>query len=65
MKKLKISNKLIGQEQPVLIIAEAGSNHDGKFEQAIKLIDIAHEAGADAVKFQLFRASKIYPPNCK
>ena len=36
------------------IIAEAGANHDRKFEQAIKLIDIAVSAGADAVKFQTF-----------
>jgi len=60
----KIGNKWIGQGSPVFIIAEAGSNHDGKLEQAKKLIDIAAEAGADAVKFQLFRASKIYTPNC-
>lgn len=42
------------------IIAEAGSNHDGNYEQALKLIDIAVEAGADAVKFQIFKASKLY-----
>ena len=65
MEKIKISGKKwIGKGDPVFIIAEAGSNHDGKFLQAKKLIDIAAEAGADAVKFQLFRADKIYPPNC-
>ncbi len=64
MKRVKIFNKWIEQGKPVFIIAEAGSNHDGKFEQAKKLIDIATWAGVDAVKFQLFRASKIYPPNC-
>lgn len=53
----------IGPGQPVFIIAEAGSNHDGKLEQAKELIDAAAKAGADAVKFQLFRAAKIYPPN--
>lgn len=53
----------IGPGQPVFIIAEAGSNHDGKLEQAKELIDVAVEAGVDAVKFQLFRAAKIYPPN--
>ncbi len=35
------------------IIAEAGSNHDGDFDRALDLIDIADEAGCDAVKFQL------------
>ena len=65
MDKIKISDKKwIGGGGPVFIVAEAGSNHDGNFEQAKKLIDIAAEAGADAVKFQLFRADKIYPPNC-
>src|SRR3989344_9126687 len=60
----KIKNKEIGPGKPVFIIAEAGSNHDGNFEQAKKLIDIAKEAKADAIKFQLFRASKVYTPNC-
>lgn len=64
MNKIKISKKLIGKGEPIFIIAEAGSNHDGNFEQAKKLIDIAFEAKVDAVKFQLFRADKIYPENC-
>ncbi|MDP3883023.1 MAG: N-acetylneuraminate synthase family protein [Candidatus Staskawiczbacteria bacterium] len=60
----KIGEKLIGQDKPVFIIAEAGSNHDGNLGQAKKLIDVAAEAKADAVKFQLFKAEKLYPPNC-
>lgn len=59
----KIGNREIGPGNPVFIIAEAGSNHDGKIEQAERLIDIAADAKADAVKFQLFRASNIYTPN--
>nr|WP_311195911.1 N-acetylneuraminate synthase family protein [Antarcticibacterium sp. 1MA-6-2] len=43
----------------VLIIAEAGVNHNGNFEQAKKLIDAAAEAGADYVKFQTFKADKL------
>ncbi len=43
----------------VFIIAEAGVNHNGSIELAKKLIDIAVEAGADAVKFQTFKADKL------
>ena len=43
----------------VFIIAEAGVNHNGSIELAKKLIDVAVEAGADAVKFQTFKADKL------
>lgn len=43
----------------VFIIAEAGVNHNGSLELAMKLIDVAADAGADAVKFQTFRASEL------
>jgi N-acetylneuraminate synthase len=46
------------------VAAEAGSNHDGDEEQAHALIDAAADAGAGAVKFQLFRAATLYPRNC-
>ncbi|HTE54130.1 MAG TPA: N-acetylneuraminate synthase family protein [Kofleriaceae bacterium] len=42
------------------VIAEAGSTHDGRLDQARRLIDVAAEAGADAVKFQVFRARRLY-----
>lgn len=58
--KIKIGNKSVGEGEPTFIIAEAGSNHDGKLEQAKKLIDIAAESGADAVKFQTFKADKLF-----
>jgi len=43
----------------VFIIAEAGVNHNGSIEVAKKLIDVAVEAGVDAVKFQTFKAEKL------
>lgn len=46
-------------KQKVYIIAEAGVNHDGLLDNALKLIEIASEAGADAVKFQTFKAKNL------
>lgn len=43
----------------VFIIAEAGDNHNGNFDNAIKLVDAAVEAGADCVKFQTFVTEEI------
>ena len=43
----------------VFIIAEAGVNHNGSIELAKKMIDVASEAGADAVKFQTFKAETL------
>ncbi len=58
--KIKIGNKYVGDGEKTYIIAEAGSNHDGKINQAKKLIDIAKESGTDAVKFQIFKADTLY-----
>ena len=60
MNKIMIKNHLVGEGEPTFIIAEAGSNHDGKKEQVKKLIDIAADAGVDAVKFQAFKADKLF-----
>jgi sialic acid synthase SpsE len=45
------------------VIAEAGSNHNGIFDQALKLIDVAYDAGASAVKFQTFKSETLYNKN--
>lgn len=47
------------------IIAEAGVNHNGSLELAKKLIDVASEAGADAVKFQTFQAKNLVSKNAQ
>ncbi len=57
---MKIGQREIGHERSCFIIAEAGSNHNRDFANAKKLIDVAVEAGADAVKFQIFSAEAIY-----
>jgi sialic acid synthase SpsE len=45
------------------LIAEIGSNHDGDFDTALRLMDVAREAGADAVKFQSFLADELVTPD--
>lgn len=49
----------------VLIIAEAGVNHNGDLQKAIELIDVASKAGVDIVKFQTFKADKIVSKKAK
>jgi N,N'-diacetyllegionaminate synthase len=49
----------------VIVIAEAGVNHNGSLEMAKQLIDIAAEAGADYVKFQTFQTEKLVSANAK
>ena len=54
-----IRNKRVGENEPVFIVAEAGVNHNGNLDLAKKLVDVAKHSGADAVKFQIFKAEKI------
>jgi len=49
--------------KPIYVIAEAGVNHNGNYDMAFKLVDAAIEAGADAVKFQTFKAENLVTKN--
>ena len=60
---IRIKNKFIGEKYPVFIIAEAGVNHNGRLKNAYKLVDIACDSGADAIKFQTFTAKEISTVN--
>jgi N,N'-diacetyllegionaminate synthase len=57
--KLAISGHQIGDGSPCFVIAEAGVNHNGDVELGEKLIEAAKSAGADAVKFQAFKAGRL------
>jgi N,N'-diacetyllegionaminate synthase len=59
MKNICIGNRTVGDGEPVFIIAEAGLNHDGHFEEARELIRQAASARADAIKFQIYRAEEL------
>jgi N,N'-diacetyllegionaminate synthase len=59
VKKINIGNQSIGQGCPCFIIAEAGVNHNGELHLAKKLVDAAAAAGANAVKFQTFKAEGV------
>ena len=56
---IEIAGRLVGEGQPCYVIAEAGVNHNGDPALAKRLIDIAADAGADAVKFQKRTPSEI------
>jgi sialic acid synthase SpsE len=56
---LNISGRKIGLGEPVYFVADIAANHDGDLNRAIELINLAAEAGADAAKFQHFKAETI------
>lgn len=54
-----IGNRVIGPNTEPYIIAEVGINHNGNLETALEMIDIAKSSGADAIKFQTFKAEEF------
>ena len=59
--QIVLGNTKISASDFPYVIAEAGSNFNQNLSRAFELIDAASEAGANCVKFQLFRADKLYP----
>jgi len=57
--EIRIGSRTIGPNHPTYFIADISANHDGSLERARMLIRLAKEAGADAAKFQNFRAPEI------
>lgn len=70
---MKIRNRLIGENQPPLIIAEIGINHGGSLETAKLMVESAYKSGAECVKHQTHfvddemtdEAKNIFPPNAE
>lgn len=56
---INVAGHSIGQDQPCFIIAEAGVNHNGNIDLAMRLVDAAADAGANAVKFQTFKTERV------
>jgi len=59
MTDLRLGNKSVGLNHPTYFVADISANHDGNLERAKLLIRLCAEAGANAAKFQNFRARKI------
>ena len=57
--KIQIQNKVISEVNPVFIVAELSANHQQNFELAVKTIQAAQKAGADAIKLQTYTADTI------
>lgn len=58
--EIRIGQHTLGIGHPTLIIAEIGSNHNQDIDRAVELIDVAADAGADAVKFQSLKLDKVH-----
>ncbi|OGQ05085.1 MAG: hypothetical protein A2W61_03115 [Deltaproteobacteria bacterium RIFCSPLOWO2_01_44_7] len=63
MKKVKIGNRIVGEDAPPFFSIEEGQANWGHFKTALKMVDLAAEAGADGIDFQLARADDFYIKN--
>ncbi len=57
--EIKLGGSMVGRGHAPYLIAEIGVNHEGNMDLALKLIDLAKEGGADAAKFQTYKAAKL------
>lgn len=56
---LQIGDRQVGNGAACFLIAEAGVNHNGDISMALELVDVAAASGADAIKFQTFKAERL------
>ena len=54
-----LGSRAVGRDCPCIVCAEAGVNHDGEVDIAHRLVDVAADVGADAIKFQTFKSSAL------
>jgi len=59
-RSFEIAGRLVGPGEPSYLIAEAGANHNRDLGVARELIDVAADAGVDAVKFQVYTGTALY-----
>lgn len=58
-KEIKIGNSIISKDSPTYIVAEMSANHNMDYDRALKIIDAAKDAGANAIKIQTYTADTI------
>ena len=59
VKEIRIGKHALSTSGPPYFIADIGSNHDGSLDRALKLVELAKGSGADAAKFQNFKADQL------
>jgi len=59
MSELRIGRVQVGTGQPTFIVAELSANHNGSYERAVRIVQAAKDAGADAIKLQTYTADTI------